>query len=751
MNGRWPWAVLLALAITAPGGMARGQDGADADSTAADSTAADSTATDSTDALRKFLSTDGAVSVYEEAAPGEGIEGFWWEYQPDADLQRLLDKDQRNQKLETLTDAFGFDLVIPDSIRALRDSVTAVADSILASRIEFETSFDPKLRTQYTERRDDFELSNEFDSPIPLTRRTTLSTRLKDTQRFNRSTSKVRDDRNLSSTFTFRYSERVSSTLSATRTSSQQHRGKELENKTGQTGLQGRAQARFQSGLFGTVELSSGLAVNSQDYQTPRTTGSSGSFQPTWGGKLSRPYEGGAMSLDYTGNLSRGTRTETHPEFVTQPDSSVVEESVRNQTEESNRNDKLNLSGNYKVAEGWDLRVNASSGREKVQFIAQADSIVGQQETRTGQDSSVRLNLDAKPITGLEVRSSGSMNLRKTEYDLETGRYARTVQKNADSEFRYEPWTGGNLTAKLARQHEAREFRTAQAGTVEKQSASLDYRQKLTSTIDLNGGWFISLDSFAFDDTNANTGDRDLLTQRGTFTVRYTPKPALSTSVKMDLRESQSVNIHPLRSGDNKTDYTYVITPTYTLKIGAASINGEFTADARYAVFDFDEDRNSLTRRFGTRQRWQQAFTPRVSTDLLGTFDFSDEGSYKPIGVNGARLFERSRENHRFRVDAQIQYSPREWFRGRAVYRKDGDDNYRLDEDGVRSLAARSRTNEFTFGFTIKRKLVKTIQLDLDLSRTEKVGDRVTAADRQYFEIRASVEYQPLKSPGGGS
>ncbi|MBZ0266956.1 hypothetical protein K8I85_02270 [bacterium] len=746
-------AALLLLAIIALLGSAdavRAQE--EGGGGAADSTAA--APADTTEA-RRFLSADGAVEVYEEAVPGEGIEGFWWEYDPEADLARLLDRDRRAQDLEPLTDAFGFDLVIPDSILALRDSVTTVADSILASRIEFETSFDPKVKSKYTERRDDYELVNEVTSPIPLTTRTTLTTSLKDTQRYNQSTSKLRGDRDLSSTFTFRYSEKISTTLTATRTQSQQKRGSTLENETANTAVNGRAQAYLNNDILGTVELTTGLRASAVNYQTTRTEGESGSFEPTWGMKITRPFTGGSTSLDYNGSLSRGTRKETRPELVMQEDSTFVEQDLTVETNDSNRNDKVSLTSTYKVAEGWDLRLNSGAGRVVVQYIAQSDSIAGRQETRTGADGNARLQLDAKPVPGLEVRSGASITARKTEYDLETAKFANTTRKTADTEFRYDVWPGANIITKLTRDHEDKKFRTAQTGTVDKQSASLDYKQKVTDHVDLTTNLFMGLDSFAFEDTEANTGDRDLLTQRGTATVRYTPRAMFSTSIKMDLRETQSVNIHPTRSGDNKTDFTYLISPGYTLKIGSANITGDFTADARYAVFDFDEDRNSLTRRFGTKQRWQHAFTSRLSTELLVTFDFTDEGSYSTDEVLGTRVFSKSREVRRYRVETNVQYSPRPWFRTRVLYRQDGDDNYRLTEGGGRTLTQEARTDEFRTGFTIKRKILRTILLDIDVSRTEKVGDRVTSTDRRYFEIRASLEYQPFKKPakkdnGGG-
>ena len=68
-------------------------------------------------APRKLLSTDGAIRVYAERRPGEGINGFWWEYDPKPDLQRLLDvavrfvglddKPRERKVLEVCFDAGG--------------------------------------------------------------------------------------------------------------------------------------------------------------------------------------------------------------------------------------------------------------------------------------------------------------------------------------------------------------------------------------------------------------------------------------------------------------------------------------------------------------------------------------------------------------------------------------------------------------------------------------------------------------------
>jgi hypothetical protein len=121
-------AILVALVASWALGIggARAQSGSSGSDSSATGAAADSAV------VRDEVSTDGAITVFQEAFPGEGIDGFYWVYDPLKDLERLLDTRRRTERLEPLVDPYGFQVAIPESIRALRDSVTAVADSILA-------------------------------------------------------------------------------------------------------------------------------------------------------------------------------------------------------------------------------------------------------------------------------------------------------------------------------------------------------------------------------------------------------------------------------------------------------------------------------------------------------------------------------------------------------------------------------------------------------------------------------------------
>jgi hypothetical protein len=315
----------------------------------------------------------------------------------------------------------------------------------------------------------------------------------------------------------------------------------------------------------------------------------------------------------------------------------------------------------------------------------------------------------------------------------------------------WDSWKDSRFTARLGVDNERRNFLTSQAGDVFKESGTLNWKQTITPKVDFTANYDISTDSYDYDDKVANTTDRDQRNQRGIFTVRYNISSAFTSSFRMDVRKNETININAQKTRENKTDYAYLITPDYTLKIGAASITGEFSADARYAVFDFDEEQNFLTRRFATRQRWQQALTERVSTEFLGTYEVQDDGSYRSREEGGERLYRKARETHRFRAEATTLYNPRPWLRTRVTYRKDGDDGYTFS-GSTKVKSAVFRTDEFTYGVTIRKRFFRGIDLDLDFNQSKKRGDRVTDVDRDFYTIRAALEYRPFPvREGGGS
>lgn len=745
----------LATAVLAVAGLGAPAAGQDDESAAAGGSAADTTAADSTAAPnpRTFLSTDGAIRVYEELRPGEGINGFWWEYDPQADLTRLLDDDLRDRPLDKLTDAFGFQIFAPDSIVALRDSVSAVADSIRATRVDLKTTFDPKLTSRYSENRDSFDFVNELTSPVPLPWGT-LTTTLREADNFNESTNKVRDDRSLATSFTRRFGEQTSSTVSFNRSGTEQRRGDVLESRSNSTSVNARVLGQRSLGWAGTASADLGLAGGRDTYRTEITDGSSEQLTPSWGANFKRPLPAGNLSLDYKGSTDRGRRRETRQETVLDennfpvlgPDGEPLKELLVTETDDRNLANNLQFSGDTKLGPVWTVRLSAGLLRDRMQYIAQEDSVAGRQETRRSTSDNANLHVEGKPWTGFELKLDGRVSRSGFDYDLERSRFSRTNAGGTDAEVRWSPTSSSNWTVRLGRSREDRNSLTAQSGIVDKESANLNWKQILTDAVDFTANYDVTLDSFVFDDKVANTGDRDLRNQRGIFTVNYIVSPALNTAVKMDVRKNDTVNVNAQKSRENKSDYAYIISPTYSLRAAGNSVTGEFSADARYAVYDFDEDRNFLTRRFSTRQRWQRSLLENVTSDVLGTYEISDEGAYRR-GDDGIRRFGRSREVHRFRIETQILYTLPHGLQFRTLYRRDGDNQYVVTE-GEKQSTGRARTDEFSVGVSGKKRFLKSILTDLDASWSRKAGDRVTDVDRRFFTIRLSLEYQPFRKPG---
>ncbi len=685
---------------------------------------------------RALVSSDGSVSVFEELVPGEGIDGFWWEFDPAAELERLLDNQRRGEELEPLLDAYGFPLTIPDSIRALRDSVASVADSIRAVTIQIEQKFEPKFKTGYVEMKDDYTLTNDVDVNYPLSGLGTMNMKASTNNTFNKSTRKLRNDRTVTSSFNFLFSERLGSSFSVTRVDNEQKRDEVIESEADNTSVTGRVRAsnqgtRIGGVLLGNVEASAGLSANKRNYLTQVSDGYTEQISPNWNFKIVRPAGAGQLSLDYTGDVGRARSKETRTE----------------ETKDRNANHKLSASAKYDFDEDTRLQVNGSLDRRRFQFISQADSVAGQQETREQNGESVRVNLTAAPLEGLSFRGSADYQRAESTYELEYGRYSDTVTRSANSEIEYESWVGARWLLKLDRRHEDRNYLNLQAGIVEEEKASLDYKQQITENVDFNASYFASLRSFQYDDNVNNTGDRDLLSQNGTFTIHYNPHQVLRTNLRIEVRKAESINIHPEKSSDNKTDHTFIIRPGYNLKIGQANIDGDFQAEARYAVYDFREDDNFLNRRFSTRQKWQHSVTKTISTEFVLTYEINDEGSYRRSEYDGKRRFARSRELHRFRVSGQVRYTPFKGVNANFLYRQDGDDTYSVGE-GTETLTGKSRTQEFTSGFSFKRAIMDHVSLNLDFRQTQKSGDRVRETEHRFYNIRASLEYTPFTEKG---
>jgi hypothetical protein len=722
---------LLAALVVAPAqAQTGGSGGADADTTA----------------TRKLISTDGSVSVFEETTPGEGIEGFWWEFDPEQELARLLDQNRREEVPEPIVDAFGFELSIPDTILALRDSVFAVADSILAETIETAVRFDPKFRSWYTESKDVFVWNNEFDVAVPLTLRGSAIVKVTSKNDFNESTQKFTDDRNLSTSFNYTFQNGFVSSFGVNRTLSLQERGSVRESNSTNTVLTGSVRGTRIFPRVGTLEAGAGLSVNKRDYSNLSTDGISDNFTPNWSVKANRTFATGNVSVDYSGDRGRAKREET----ITTPTGDFDENGdpivniVTTNADERNLKNQTSLVANWDPNEFNHLRVNGSFARDRFQYLSAADSLRGQQETRRRAAQSVKIAYDTTPFERLDIRSWAEVRQSETSYELETARLTRTTTQAADVNIVYGPWEEGELTVKMFSSVDNREYVSNQSGLVYAQKASADFEQGITPNLTASAAYFITLDAFEFDDPVSNSGDRDLKKQRGLFVVRWLPPVQnLSTALNMDIRQDETINIHPTRSGDNRVDYTYIITPDYSWKIGSASITGNFNADVRYKIFDFRVEDDELTRRFSMGQRWQQQFTPRLSTDVLWNYEYTDLGQY-PKDEDGQRRYVRTSELRRLRLDLKLIYNPYQGLKTNVAYRRDADDRFVISE-GERILSSQPRTSEFSFGFIYKRNFTRHVSVDIDFRQSHKAGALATVGDDRFYNIRASIRYQPFR------
>jgi hypothetical protein len=282
-----------------------------------------------------------------------------------------------------------------------------------------------------------------------------------------------------------------------------------------------------------------------------------------------------------------------------------------------------------------------------------------------------------------------------------------------------------------------------QSGLVFAHKASVDYAHTITGNVSASAGYFVTMDSFEFDDPVANTGDRDLKKEKGLFIVNYVPPVAgMTTMLTVDVRKDQTVNIDATKSGTNRDDYTYIITPAYTWNVGSATITGDFNADVRYQIFPFVGEEDALTRRFSMGQRWQHQFTPKTSSDVLWNYEYTDQGAY-PI-EDGHRRFARTGELRRLKLEMRLLYSPLKNLKTNVKYRRDSDDVFSV-RDGETVLTSEPTTTEFSFGIDYRKRVTRHVALDVVFEQSHKDGALATAIERRFYNIRASLKYRPFK------
>jgi hypothetical protein len=411
---------------------------------------------------------------------------------------------------------------------------------------------------------------------------------------------------------------------------------------------------------------------------------------------------------------------------------SSVEALTQTRTSDHNRQVDLGLTASFKVPgfDSWSINGGRRLNRIQYPFVeiitlapGVTDTLV-QQETNLNLTRDVTLSVASQPIRKMTV--TGGANYRNNDINrvLDTERSQQAIDHGANARMSY--LLGDSTQTELrgdwnvARSVYKDSSRIELNGDTVNRLLGASLRRPLGRRADLDLAGNYQLQQFLFDDTVNNFNDRDIIRGDASVRIDYRPIPRVNTYIRTNYQLNQTIFIDGSQSGTNQTQTIYAIYPTLEYQVTQrVMLQEEGSIVANATVFDFDENRNRLSRTTELRTTIDSQVLPRVGLNLRYSLRFQQAGSYRR-GADGVRRFGKSNEDTSREVGLRINYTP---FAGANTYFRTT-----LRDTEVLAVASPnpqlSEFDELEFGGQLNRMLSMGLSVGLDVKRFQSWTNR---------------------------
>jgi hypothetical protein len=619
---------------------------------------------------------------------------------------------------DTLVIAHGDTLVTAEGdtlVSALPDT------SIISAARRSGERFSPTYSSKYDINRTTDSWSQNFNfgswaGPIDLTSVTSIT--------LGRDRTLDRRSKNNSTNFTFGYrlgqELRVSSILGIIRNSTVDAGRTNTSQDTDAFGIEANYTRRLAYGLTGNFKAETGTT---RDTRTDPLTSSRESTGPH---AMGSAVFSAKRWADWTfTTLIRDSRL------------SSTESRTGETTSDHNRQTDLGLTATFKVPgfDNWQVSTGRHLNQLQYPFLVNesvGDTIltVARQETNLNLTRDISLNVSASPLRRMTISGTADYRNNDINREIDTERSQQSIDHGAGARIGYD-FSDSTHTDLRGDWHVARSLYDAESrvtlnGDAVNRSLGASIRRPLGPRAGFDVGGNYALQQFLFDDTTANTDDRDIVRGDATARIDYRPAPKVNTYIRTNFQVNQTIFLDASKSGSNQTQQVYAVYPALEYQVTKLVMfreEGSIVANA--TVFDFDENRNRLSRTTELRTSIDSQILPRVGLGLRYTLRFLQDGSYAR-DEDGIRRFGKSNENTSRDVGFRVDYTPiaggNAYFR--TTLRNNDSKAFQLRGGHVVEIASENEFNEIELGARLNRTLSFGLSVGVDVRRFQSWTDR---------------------------
>lgn len=250
---------------------------------------------------------------------------------------------------------------------------------------------------------------------------------------------------------------------------------------------------------------------------------------------------------------------------------------------------------------------------------------------------------------------SGSMKRTLREYVARANLNAMTTSREFNSTVAYST-TGTTAFANFVVNRTRAERQATGNGIVLSRTLATNLSQRLFGRLYFTGLATANLFSYRY---NLAAEDRDIASAFGSAGLRFALTPRCSTAFNMAVSRVHNVSIDPSRSNGNFETTVYQANGALRLPLHRnLSIGQDYIFSATFRTFDYDEDKDDLTRNWRIDTTIADTLVSFAFVRLYHRYFFFDRGEFTPAEPGGPRLYGVQQEQVQQTLEGTIGVRP---------------------------------------------------------------------------------------------
>lgn len=409
---------------------------------------------------------------------------------------------------------------------------------------------------------------------------------------------------------------------------------------------------------------------------------------------------------------------------------------IRNEKDKTQNNTTTgNLALTWRPASSLNTRATADyvSGVNDY-WDVQANNNQGGQERKTGRDIRTNVGAEWKPSNDVQVRGTYSKSVLRADFELQERGFRKdtgeaTLETRLALPLRAGPLQGTEINGRFTDKQDDNDLEESASYLQKNRSLRAEVRQQVGNKLQVTFNNDVSFLQSFYEDRSLDRDERRILSEG---VLAYTPSGDLSGYFSVNLSNRKTVNIPAKTALNNQTVDSYKVTGEVKYTRGRIGLGQRYTIQADYTIYDFAENKNTITRINGVQTNFTHRFTNAVNVNIAHEFQRRESGNYTRTTPSAPRLYRAGQSEIRHMLTLLANYRLGEHFRveGRQMF----DERTTKPMQGANPRVNATFRGEFSFKVDFDHEFRREFKFGASFQKTQ------STSEKDYWNVRMDVE-----------